>query len=61
MVIEPIFENVFDSHSIPHDPLMADIGCYIADGRVLELIGSLLKQDILEDLTLWTHFRPFLS
>ena len=92
MVIEPIFENVFVSHSygfrprrgckdalreverllragythvvdadikayfdnIPHCPLMADIGCYIADGRVLELIGSFLKQDILEDMTLWT-------
>lgn len=92
MAIEPIFENVFVSHSygfrprrgckdalreverllragythvvdadikayfdnIPHDPLMADIGCYIADGRVLELIGSFLKQDILEDMVLWT-------
>ena len=92
MVIEPIFENVFSSHSygfrprrgckdalreverllragythvvdadikayfdnIPHGPLMADIGRHIADGRVLELIGSFLKQDILEDMTLWT-------
>lgn len=92
VVIEPIFENVFVSHSygfrpgrgckdalrevekflragythvvdadikayfdnIPHEPLMADIGCYIADGRVLDLIGSFLKQDVLEDLTLWT-------
>jgi RNA-directed DNA polymerase len=92
MVIEPIFENVFVSHSygfrpgrgckdalreverllhngythvvdadikayfdnIPHEPLMADIGRYIADGRVLELIGSFLKQEVLEDLTLWT-------
>ncbi|MGA2734785.1 MAG: group II intron reverse transcriptase/maturase [Syntrophobacteraceae bacterium] len=92
MVIEPIFENVFVSHSygfrpkrgckdalreverllragythvvdadikayfdnIPHGPLLADIGCYIADGRVLELIGSFLKQDILEDMALWT-------
>ncbi|SPF45021.1 RNA-directed DNA polymerase (Reverse transcriptase) [Syntrophobacter sp. SbD1] len=92
IVIEPIFENVFVSHSygfrpgrgckdalrevdkllhagythvvdadikayfdnIPHSPLMADIGRCIADGRVLDLIGSFLKQDILEDLTLWT-------
>ncbi len=92
MVIEPIFENIFNSHSygfrprrgckdalreverllragythvvdadikayfdnIPHGPLMADISRHIADGRVLELIGSFLKQDILEDLTLWT-------
>jgi RNA-directed DNA polymerase len=92
LVVEPIFENVFVSHSygfrpmrgckdalreverllnagfthvvdadikayfdnIPHEPLMADIGSYIADGRVLELIRSFLKQDILEDLTSWT-------
>ena len=92
MVIEPIFENVFVSHSygfrpkrgckdalreverllragythvvdadikayfdnIPHGPLMADIGRYIADGRVLNLIQSFLKQDILEDMVLWT-------
>jgi len=92
IMIEPIFENVFVTHSygfrprrgckdalreverllragythvvdadikayfdnIPHGPLMADIGCYIADGRVLELIGSFLKQDILEDMALWT-------
>jgi len=92
MVIEPIFENVFVSHSygfrpgrgckdalrevnkllhsgythvvdadikayfdsIPHSPLMDDISRYIADGRVLDLIRSYLKQDILEDLTLWT-------
>ena len=92
MVIEPIFENVFVSHSygfrprmgckdalreverllragytrvvdadikayfdsIPHGPLMADIGRYIADGRVLDLVQSFLKQDILEDMLLWT-------
>jgi len=92
VVIEPIFENVFVSHSygfrprrgckdalreverllragytyvvdadikayfdnIAHGPLMADIGRYIADGRVLELIQSFLKQDILEDMVLWT-------
>jgi len=92
IVIEPIFENAFVTHSygfrprrgckdalrevekllragythvvdadikayfdnIPHEQLMADIGQYIADGRVLELIGSFLKQDVLEDMRLWT-------
>ena len=33
---------------------MADIGKYIADGRVLELIEAFLKQDVLEEMTLWT-------
>ena len=46
--IKAYFDN------IPHEPLLADIGCFIADGRVLELIRSFLKQDVLEDLTLWT-------
>jgi RNA-directed DNA polymerase len=92
IVIEPILENVFASHSygfrprrgckdalreverllsagytyvvdadirayfdnIPHEPLMADVGGYIADGRVLELIRSFLRQDILEDMVLWS-------
>jgi RNA-directed DNA polymerase len=51
-VVDADIKAYFDN--IPHDPLMADIGRYIADGRVLELIGSFLKQDILEDLVLWT-------
>lgn len=51
-VVDADLKAYFDS--IPHDPLLADIGQYIADGRVLALIGAFLKQDILEDLTLWT-------
>lgn len=51
-VVDADIKAYFDN--IPHEPLMADIGSYIADGRVLELIRSFLKQDVLEDLTLWT-------
>lgn len=51
-VVDADIKAYFDN--IPHAPLMADIGCYIADGRVLELIGSFLKQDVLEDMALWT-------
>jgi RNA-directed DNA polymerase len=51
-VVDADIRAYFDN--IPHGPLMADIGHYIADGRVLELIESFLKQDILEDLVLWT-------
>jgi RNA-directed DNA polymerase len=51
-VVDADLKAYFDS--IPHDPLLADIGQYIADGRVLELIGAFLKQDVVEDLTLWT-------
>lgn len=92
MVIEPIFEKEFSTHSygfrpgrgckdalreverllkagythvvdadlkayfdsIPHGPLLKDVERYIADGRVLELIESFLKQDVLEGLALWT-------
>jgi RNA-directed DNA polymerase len=51
-VVDADIKAYFDN--IAHDPLMADIGRYIADGRVLELIMSFLKQDVLEDMTLWT-------
>jgi RNA-directed DNA polymerase len=33
---------------------MAEIRRYIADGRVQELLEAFLKQDILEDMVLWT-------
>jgi RNA-directed DNA polymerase len=51
-VVDADLKAYFDS--IPHGPLLADIGQYIADGRVLELIGAFLKQDVLEGMTLWS-------
>lgn len=54
-VVDADLKAYFDS--IPHDLLLAEIGRYIADGRVLALIEAFLKQDILEDLTLWTPER----
>jgi RNA-directed DNA polymerase len=51
-VVDADLRSYFDS--IPHSPLLADIGRYIADGRVLGLVEAFLKQEILEDLTLWT-------
>jgi RNA-directed DNA polymerase len=51
-VVDADIRAYFDN--IPHGPLLADISRYIADGRVLELTESFLKQDILEDMTLWT-------
>jgi RNA-directed DNA polymerase len=51
-VVDADIKAYFDN--IAHEPLMADIGSYIADGRVLELIRTFLKQEVLEDLTLWT-------
>jgi RNA-directed DNA polymerase len=51
-VVDADFKAYFDS--IPHKPLLTDIGQYIADGRVMELLEAFLKQDILEGLDLWT-------
>jgi RNA-directed DNA polymerase len=51
-VVDADLKSYFDS--IPHDKLMSEIGNYIADGRVLALIESLLTQDILEAMVLWT-------
>ena len=51
-VVDTDLKAYFDS--IPHTPLLADIGQYIADGRVLKLLEGYLKQDILEGLAQWT-------
>ena len=48
----PTLKAYFDS--IPHEPLLADVRHYIADGRVLGLLEGFLKQDILEGLASWT-------
>jgi RNA-directed DNA polymerase len=51
-VVDADLKAYFDT--IPHGPLLADTGQYIGDGRVLELIGAFLKQDVLEGMTLWS-------
>lgn len=51
-VVDADLKAYFDS--IPHDRLMGEIRNYIGDGRVLDLIESFLKQDIMEGLALWT-------
>lgn len=51
-VVDADLKAYFDS--IPHDRLMGELGRYIADGRLLSLVEAFLKQDILEDLKLWT-------
>ena len=51
-VVDADLKSYFDT--IPHDGLMERLREHIADGRMLELIESFLKQQILEDLRLWT-------
>lgn len=51
-VVDADLRAYFDS--IPHEPLRAEVGRYIADGRVLGLIEGFLKQDILEGMAHWT-------
>jgi len=51
-VVDADLKAYFDS--IPHDPLKAEVGKYIADGRVLRLIEGFLKQDILEEMDHWS-------
>ncbi len=47
-VVDVDIKGYFDS--IPHQHLMALVGEHIADGRVLTLIESFLKQGIMEDM-----------
>ncbi|MCE5336618.1 MAG: group II intron reverse transcriptase/maturase, partial [Desulfobacteraceae bacterium] len=51
-VVDADLKAYFDS--IAHDRLIQDVGGYIADGRLLKLIESLLEQDILEGLSRWS-------
>jgi len=51
-VVDADLKSYFET--IGHKRLMAEVRQRIADGRVLELIESFLKQQILEDLRLWT-------
>jgi len=50
-VVDADLKAYFDS--IPHEGLMHEVRSHIADGRVLKLIQSLLKQDILDGLKQW--------
>ena len=45
-------KSYFDT--IPHDRLMELVAKKVADGRVLKLIESFLKQGVLEGLREWT-------
>jgi RNA-directed DNA polymerase len=51
-VVDADLKSYFET--IGHERLMAELRQRIADSRVLDLIESFLKQQILEDLRLWT-------
>ena len=51
-VVDADLKAYFDS--IPHERLMKDVRTRIADGRVLKLLGMFMKQQVLEDMRLWT-------
>ena len=51
-VVDADLESYFDT--IPHTALMRQIEQRISDGRVLELIGLFLSQDIIQGMKRWT-------
>lgn len=51
-VVDADFESYFDS--IPHDRLMQRVEERVSDGRILALLRSWLKQDIMRDTERWT-------
>lgn len=51
-VVDVDLRRYFDS--IPHERLMAQVQTKIADGRVLALLESFLKQGVLEGMKEWT-------
>jgi RNA-directed DNA polymerase len=50
-VVDADLKSYFDS--IPHDRLMDRVRSSISDGRLLALIESFLRQDILKDMERW--------
>lgn len=51
-VVDADIKSYFDS--IPHAGLMEEVRKHIADGQVMELVEAFLKQDIIENMALWT-------
>lgn len=51
-VVDADLKSYFDT--IPHDLLMKQVQTRVADGRVLKLIESFLKANIMEGLDQWT-------
>ena len=51
-VVDADIQGFFDS--IPHDRLITLVEQKVSDGRVLELIRSFLKQQVLDELEQWT-------
>ena len=51
-VVDADLQSYFDT--IPHGPLMARVAEQVSDGRLLELIGAFLRQDIVKGVQRWT-------
>jgi RNA-directed DNA polymerase len=51
-VVDADFESYFDS--IPHERLMQRVEERVSDGRILDLLRSWLKQDIMREMERWT-------
>jgi RNA-directed DNA polymerase len=51
-VVDADLKNYFDT--IPHKSLMTEIQKKISDGRVLKLIKSFLKQEIMDEMKSWS-------
>jgi RNA-directed DNA polymerase len=51
-VVDADLKSYFDT--IPHRPLLEQVGKRVSDGRILKLIKSFLAQDIMEAMNQWT-------
>lgn len=51
-VVDADLKSYFDT--IPHERLMARVEEQVSDGRILELLGAYLEQDVLEGASQWS-------
>ena len=51
-VVDADLKSYFDT--IPHGPLLERVGAKVSDGKVLDLVGAFLTQEVMETAASWT-------
>jgi RNA-directed DNA polymerase len=51
-VVDADLKSYFDT--IPHDRLLAEVGCKVSDGTIMKLLEQFLQQGVLDGLAAWT-------
>jgi RNA-directed DNA polymerase len=50
-IVDADLKSYYDT--IPHQPMLEQVGKKVSDGRILDLVEAMLKQGVMEDLKEW--------